>query len=284
MSIDNIESLFLEHGFLFIENHVDVENVEIYHYSSPRGFMGIFNSKNSPKLWFTRYDCLNDKTESKDIMCFLEGYCNYKLKQGLFSQEFIDAVLNIKPSNMFFITTKGQGTVELEKNGIINDWTNISIAECDTYVCCFSEENDLLQMWNYYSKSSKYQGYCIGVYSEPFQNRNSFEKGYNISLKKVLYSNKEKTELFDKIFPKCEKIYNISNEEDKKRIIAFISDFINQYQFIFKNNCFSHEKEVRAILNVPKNKIGDNELPFEVLYRESNGYIVPYIEFLLKKK
>ena len=57
---------------------------------------------------------------------------------------------------------------------------------------------------------------------------------------------------------------------------------IAELQFCFKDEHFSHEKEVRVILRIPKDKDISNGLPTK--YRTGNGYIIPYVEASVPKE
>ena len=51
---------------------------------------------------------------------------------------------------------------------------------------------------------------------------------------------------------------------------------------IFKKECFKHEEEIRAILRIPKEPLPDGD-KFTVKYRNSHGYIVPYVDYPIWK-
>ena len=65
----------------------------VYHYTSPSGLLGIVdngeNSENA-KLWFTRCDSLNDKSERCDIQKVLKKY--KELRKDTIPKEFQDAI------------------------------------------------------------------------------------------------------------------------------------------------------------------------------------------------
>ena len=123
----------------------------VYHYTSPSGLLGIVDngedSKNA-KLWFTRWDSLNDKNERYDIQEVLKEY--KELKGNDIREEFQDAIQELINTEV----TKWDLPPILWNND-----KNPSIDEPDPeniYVCSFSTDRDSLPMWNYYSKSSHY--------------------------------------------------------------------------------------------------------------------------------
>ena len=62
-----------------------------------------------------------------------------------------------------------------------------------------------------------------------------------------------------------------------------VQTVLSDFQFVFKNESFRHENEVRGILQLPKGGFSaGNDLP-EVNFRNSNGYIVPYVEYSVDK-
>mgnify|MGYP003292950937 CR=1 FL=1 len=152
---------------------------------------------------------------------------------------------------------------------------------CDTYLCCFSKQPDLLPMWNYYLKSQHYEGYSIGFMSSMFASSLSFEKGYSIELKRVLYTNEEKDKILDKIILPFNKLY-LESIDDRAEILKIVQGKINELQFVFKKECFKHEEEIRAILRIPKEPLSNGD-KFLVKYRNSHGYIVPYVEYSIWK-
>ena len=276
--MDKLDEFIISNELLSLYKPCDVDWCSVYHYTSPDGMLGILQPGGRAKLWFTRYDSLNDINERKEIISFLEGYCAYQVKNKKLSQEFAEAILQLKPSDEHLLTYPMK-PVEVE--GAFSEATlktNSRIAECDTYLCCFSDNPDLLPMWNYYTKSQHYEGYSIG-FNCPFLAGNAgFEKGYSLEFKRVVYSDYEKTALLDKLLLPSDEFYRISSEDNKVKLLSVIQDFLNDYQFAFKNSAFRHEREIRAILRIPRKPILGGQ-GFEVKYRNSNGYIVPYVEF-----
>lgn len=275
-----------QQNYIQTDKYCDAKVNTVYHYTSPEGLMGIFPDEKNAKLWFTKYDSLNDTSERTNTIEYLYQYCDRRVSENRLSQIFADTIKSLKLSDYQLITLPGKGAIELEHNGVIDEYTDTRYVPCDTYLCCFSKHPDLLPMWNYYSKSQHYEGYSIGFFSSLFQRSASFEKGYFIDLKKVLYRNSEKDELFDAIILPFNNLFaeNVSDRED---ITQIIQGKINELQFVFKNECFRHEEEIRAILHIPRESLGsdgkEKSNNFTVNYRNSHGYIVPYIEYEVAK-
>ena len=94
----------------------------IYHYTSIGGLQGIFESKT---LRFTNIKYMNDKDEIVAGLDSMAKDCN---------------------------------ATEVEREKLISAFTNKG---SQTFVCCFSLEEDSLSMWNYYTKEINNQGYNI---------------------------------------------------------------------------------------------------------------------------
>ncbi|MGN0462676.1 MAG: hypothetical protein ACI4HZ_09560, partial [Ruminococcus sp.] len=164
---------------LFCKNQIGT--CTLYHYTSPVGMMGILNSEN-PKLYFSQYDSLNDLKERKDIMEFVAGYCDFKVKEKTMSVELAEEIKSIELTDNFLITEIQKEEITLQNGETINELTAIKNEDCYTYICSFSKEPDLLPMWRMYCKSEHYEGYCLGFRDNVFQHSSCFEKGYNIKL------------------------------------------------------------------------------------------------------
>lgn len=276
--MDKLDEFIFSNELIMLYKACDVDWCSVYHYTSPDGMLGILQPEGKAKLWFTRYDSLNDINERKEIVSFLKDYCSYQVKNKKLSQEFSDAILQLTPSDEHLLTYPVE-PVEVE--GAVGKATlrnSSRIAVCDTYLCCFSDSPDLLPMWNYYTKSQHYEGYSIGFHCPFLAGDAGFEKGYSLEFKRVIYSDYEKTALLDKLLLPSDEIYRTSSDEERLKLLSIIQDFLNDYQFAFKNTAFQHEREIRAILRIPKEPVPGG-VQFEVKYRNSNGYIVPYVEF-----
>lgn len=107
------------------------QNYSIYHYTSTEGLKNILMEK---KLWFTHIQYLNDCEEVNVGMDIFNRR----------NEEIIDIARIINPD----IPISSDDT---------SDTSNLH-----AFVCCFSLENDLLPMWNYYTKDTFNKGYNIG--------------------------------------------------------------------------------------------------------------------------
>lgn len=255
------------------------KNNIVYHYTSPSGLLGIVdngeNSKNA-KLWFTRWDSLNDKNERYDIREVLKRY--KELKKDDIPKEFQDAIQKLIDTDV--------NEWELSARPLRDDAGKPIISEIDSknvYICSFSTDKDSLPMWNYYSKSSRYEGYALRIDFVKWEKYIENLYGYRLEGYQIIYPEEDKMKKIDEILLKCkrdlkdiQKFSNgMQNPEDIKRNFSLS---IAELQFYFKDEHFSHEKEVRVILKIPKDK------KITPKYRAGNGYIIRYVEVSVPKE
>lgn len=266
----------------------------VYHYTSPSGLLGIVdneeNSKNA-KLWFTRWDSLNDKNERYDIQEVLKEY--KKSKGDSIPKEFQDAIQKLIDTDV--------DEWELPQIRFMDNAGNTIISEIDSknvYICSFSVDKDSLPMWNYYSKSSHYEGYALEINFERWKEHVEKLIGYALDIRRVIYRKDDKIAELDAIVLKCKKNleivqenpYGIRGTEDIKRDLSLS---IAKLQFCFKDEHFSHENEVRVIFTILKNrnisnektaKDGDASNKVTIKYRQGYGYTIPYVEIPVPKE
>lgn len=241
----------------------------IYHYTSPEGLIGILQ-QNNPVLWFSRYDILNDTAEGKNVMSVYRKACNKLLNSKEISKRFYDDIYNLEIAKKTALIYK-----EAINNTIHGKYT-----ECDKYICSFSKNGDSLPMWNYYVKNNKFEGFNIGFtfFANEYDiHKTALDNGYSIEFYSVIYDENQKLEIIKK---KILNIYSAITNYDKQinRVQTHLMNVLNDYSLIFKTECFKHEEEVRAIIELPR-----EQNIFEIKYRTKNGYIIPYISFELSK-
>ena len=98
-----------------------------------------------------------------------------------------------------------------------------------------------------------------------------------VSVNSVIYTPKEQEQIIKNFLLEI-----IENYEEKfdSSVSAVVSMKLTSWKMLFKQECFSHEQEVRMIVNVA-NKYKD---AIPVRYRTNAGYIIPYIELTIDKK
>lgn len=244
----------------------------IYHYTSPNGLLGILQ-KEKPILWFSRFDSLNDTSEGTYIVDVYKNVCEKLYEKQEIDKPFYVAIKDIQPDVKEVFSYKSEFNANETKG---------KCQEFESYICSFSKTRDSLPMWNYYSKNNRYEGYNIGFSFNNTQDtgvQSSFEKGYFFSLLCVIYNNEKQEEIIrEEILRFYKEIEDFENEIQS--IKTAVAVFLKDLSLIFKKPFFAHEKEIRAVIRLPKEEHKD----FPVKYRNMNGYIVPYIEVAFEKE
>lgn len=246
----------------------------LFHYTSLDGLLGILR-ETGPVLWFSQYDSLNDTTEGVHILEVYQDVCEELLANGKIDSVFNQAVHDVKPLTKEVFLSHLKQLKEVEKPIDITHYCKVQ--ESQKYICCFSKNQDSLPMWNYYTKGDKYEGYNIGFCfqrTRQYGVQYCYGKGYNLDLFTVIYDDNEKKQIIQR---KIEELYSFYKDDAREttltRIKNILSNYLKNLALKFKQNCFQHEEEVRAILTVPK---GNTE--FTVKYRSKAGYRIPYVE------
>ena len=262
-----------------IENAQEPQEFVFYHYTSPAGLLGIMDKGGREKLRFTQFDSLNDRSERENMYEYLYGYCDFQVKHNNLSLSFCNFVKSI------ILNDEGD-FIEMDKE--LSHYAHAYKDGFYTYLCCFSKNSDSLAMWNYYSKSKHYEGYAIGMMKHEFPIDTTH--GYKLSFKNVIYADQEKARIMDRLVLPLNKKFENDDPGQRQELATFIQDICYTLQFVFKNSCFAHEEEIRAILEVPQryektgvNWYGDPSLKLisERMYREKDGYIIPFVELTL---
>lgn len=260
MSKDEFDQMLIREYIL--DNLPEFDFDIIYHYTSPDGFLGILD-KESINLRFTRYDCVNDIEEGKNVIDCYKRACDELLETKEIDDIFYKNISTITPALRLFSYKNGKNsTYGIHSQG-------------EKYLCCFSLAEDSLPMWNYYVKNGQYQGYCLGFDRELISESGS-NKGYILQLRQVIYEDNIKTKIIKDLI---KKLYEHREHDNALRQIeSLLSIKLTQWQLVFKAECFKHEQEVRAVLTVPIKVPSEAEevKEFTIEYRSNNGYVIPY--------
>ena len=230
----------------------------IYHYTNASALLGMFKncSKENPyiTMWATHALYLNDPTEYEygkekcyDILPILEE------KMGI-------------PVESRISTMRDMYITEMSKlRDFISSTRPNSIQYGTPYLISFSKSEDSLPMWSNYAQNGN--GIAIGF--------NPDKLSEHIKIKDCKYNIAEidYNELIDEI----QIDYNIAlsgiceaNKDSDKElaILDFMTMFHPKIASFIKHNSYEYEQEVRCrALNAN-----------EILFRESNGLIIPYVE------
>lgn len=280
--MSEIESAMIQANLAMRDYAIDVRSKKLCHYTSPMGLLGIFN-QDTPSLYFSQYDSLNDTKERRDIFESLKKYCDKQLKDKKMSQQLYDDITSIQQSDLFGITRKTDEELILDNGEVVKGITSFADEECYTYICSFSKNNDSLPMWRMYSKAEHYEGFSIEFSANSFSQKKFYSKGFSLELVKVIYDERKKMHLIESVLAPIIKLYDSATQRDKEHLMSIIKVMIKNFQFVFKNKSFSYEEEIRAVLHIPKTERSYAGQISERKYRQSNGLIVPYVIYNVDK-
>ena len=252
--------------------HYDKNPAIIYHYTSPTGFKGILDNQ---VLRFTDRFFLNDGSEGVYVLGVLKKHFDVIFPEELiqYKKELVQCLLNFKKEFKEKIPFK-------------------------VYQLSFSEDGDSLPLWNYYTKGAGIEGYNVKFLSESLgacikSQIDSKDKDLNLTLygHRVIYDVEMQVSILKKTMSELYEslVQDSSNKEDTA--IVAQRRFVNSFESIlgrlivmgsiFKDPCFTCEKEYRLFVNLYDN---DGELyKIEKLgitrqYRYLNGLYIPYID------
>lgn len=247
------------------------KNVIWYHYTSPYGLEGILKNR---ALWFTESSMLNDDSEGRVILdCLWDCILDTKERVGDYLElddDFITAIHAL----IFGI-----------KNKYTNTFLNIKYETRFRYfLCCFSSDNDNLELWNYYTKTSNSAGYNMGfnhkkLINELTDDANKFDE-VELFPFKVIYDYKIQDEIIKNALKLCSDCWaRIETQMGKEIILNKLYMFLEFYKLAFKNKAYKNEKEVRIIIKMSEEKflklLKESDL---IKLNYSNNMFKPYIE------
>lgn len=243
-----------------------------FHYTALQNIESILlNQQEKMILWASQFDCLNDMSEGTVVEKCYQQVCKELKDEGYISdgpKGLYSLLSDVKPSRNKLFLINENGTVKPHRG------------EYTTYILSFSKSSDLLPMWNYYSKGAMFEGISLGIDSKTAVSsiRNKFSNGgIETFVSPVIYNEMEQKEIIRTFLLEIIRKFHEGYEACAR---AIVSMKLTSWKMLFKQECFSHEQEVRLIVDVAE-KYRD-VLP--VKYRTSSGYIVPYIELGLDKK
>ncbi len=125
--------------FIKLYNSFQYEEIEklhgnIYHYTSPEGLKGIFDTSS---LFASDMYFLNDSSEGMYVISLIEENIDRLCKSENELKRYVEKELRLIKSGK---------------------WQE----QIHNYIISFSQNGDSLEMWNYYTKGNSIQGYNIG--------------------------------------------------------------------------------------------------------------------------
>lgn len=221
----------------------------LYHYTSADALKSIIQNNS---FWISKSEYLNDASEQVVIMGLLKQFFKNNTRIGKHVQNFL--------------------TQSLETY----------INEYNYYILSFSESDDSLPLWNYYSEND---GYNIGIEREKVMSLmesyfQQFDEEIQVIITKVDYVDETSNENFlpkinDLLLPftyftleDLENPVKVDNIKDAVLELAKLS-------FSMKNSAYYSECEERIVIITKK----DSELTLHEEFRVFKGAFIPYIVF-----
>lgn len=234
------------------------------HYTSPEGLKAILSSG---QLWFSNAKFLNDKTETNYIYSILPKTPDpYDL---LLDEMFFKYIRNIADSFLKDDTC---------------DIDDICISPTDFYVASFSEDEDNLELWNYYTKTHDSVGYNISFYQSAFIREEENRNYYKFIKGKVIYKLEEQQKLIRNILKEYNDFYITyqqeieTNEHNKLKFLKQLIDILELHNMFFKHSAFQNEKEFRCVIYYIKDY---EQTSYD--FRIVNGIFLPYLKINFEK-
>lgn len=186
----------------------------VYHYCSIETFFSIITTK---KLWLTYSNNTNDYLENRWIDTYINGYVRQNLNDT--NKDLFQKVL-----------------------------LNYQINKIPTFICCFSEDGDMLSQWRAYANDGL--GVSIGFNVKYFMESHNIRYGFpyataainksrSISLNKIIYDKATQKQKVEEIFS------NLSDINDTYYDSVALP--LAKLAYIFKSPSFYEEKEWRII-------------------------------------
>lgn len=242
----------------------------ICHYTSPQTVPLVLR-EDSIVFRFTRWDCVNDISEGRMAIECYEYVCRELFAEEKLSADYHDALVQI--TNDVYMRALPLGNPQLASI------PERALDSSEKYICCFSMDPDSLPMWNYYIKDRKCEGYCIEI--TPQNTRIAYKNGlsHEIYFASVLYGIERINGLLSRFILKYANSYLRGTDAQKSDILFCIRNYLDSIKLLAKMDCFTHEREIRAILPLQPTDKGK----FPISFSWANGFSAPYIDMSFDK-
>lgn len=262
-------------------------HIERYHYSSPGSFISIIKGDGkTAQVRFSDARYMNDRSELVVVARAIIECLDFYQDEYKETRTIVEKLL-LKNYNK-------TDYLQLAINEIdFADINNLPFSKTRHFVFCMSKNQDSLHMWNYYTKSNKYQGYNIGIDIYDFiKSFDTDDKAHadiiSISYGEVIYNKKDQREEVKRLLDEVEKLKgDISFKQ------AFLRSRMEMIAPFFKDESFKDEQEYRIVFSVndyvvqrtaeefnehKKNYFSDNLKKISFDFFERNGVLVPYMQ------
>ena len=221
-----------------VENKIEYTKCgrKLYHYTIEDGMKGILGSEGIV-FHFSNANGLEDTSEGKELLRCYDITCKELLSSNCIDREFFNRIIGIKPY---------EDHLSLQLDSDIPVYgSEKSLA----YICCLTTDGDSSYMWENYSKNN---GYSLMFDDFLFErSRSIIDEGYSIRFNRVFYEDEEKKEILKRFIRIA---YKFRNKTDFKNIEYFFRDLLDKLKYVYKEQDYSQEKEIRAFMYLPYNK------------------------------
>lgn len=211
----------------------------IYHYTDVNGLIGLIKTG---CIWATHVSRLNDSSENKHGFNLVIEYVRDNLPKS--SKPLIEKAL-------------------------------LGLQSVDTYVACYSTNNDLLSLWRNYTGTRV--GYSLGF--ETSQMATLDDK--MPLLEKVIYKDSITLAMLDLLLKRVEDFVNQNSfgEVEVGYLMGMVQSILNTIACIIKHHKFEEENEYRQFFQP-----GSTGLEMEIFFRAGQVGLTPYVKIQFLKK
>lgn len=138
--------------------------------------------------------------------------------------------------------------------------------------------DDCLNLWNYYTKSSKHVGFSLKINTQDLINNSLNNSGYSYTNGKVIYSEEHQKSLLEDILKQYNLSYVESNNKqgfNEKIFFRELKKLLDIYNLFFKPKAYEIEQEYRFVI-IDMNMI--NKKVIDKKFRIFNDIFIPYVE------
>lgn len=228
----------------------------LYHYTKSNGVNGIIHNN---CFWATKSDFLNDPKEFNHIHNIITSICE-------------ETISNLEWREMFL-------------KDVIEEQALISGGKKDYFVLSFSQRRDSITMWSEFGNRTGYNiGFQSGLIIERIEEYNQIDYHgfviYDPDEQKKIVKRIMNSYLAEEMDMSFNEILKLGSRDRKNSIYRKACQKFQRmtavYAMFFKNEAFQEEQEYRFVFKKQKDT--------EVLFREKDGFMIPYIKIQLSGK
>ena len=205
----------------------------------------------------------------------LEDYRGGGTNYRLYKNHVHDTILDI--SSQFFFNYKN-----------FNDFGFDKFTTPHYFICSFCQDDDILSMWNYYTKSDNNIGVNIEFETSDlvkhiveYLKKNCIRYN-NVRALRVLYEKKAQK----KLIKDCVDItyYYWQNTTYKESAMQALAEQLVIIKSAFKHPAFENEREIRIVIEMSQQDFNKNMSDGKLLLRQAKSGFIPYINVNFDKE